>query len=103
MTSEASFLQAIRADPDDDAVRLIFADWLEDQGDTPRAEFIRLQVERAGLPPEDPHAQDLLDREEELLVLHRATWVGGLDEIVERVEFQRGLPETVVVKGHDFE
>ena len=50
------------------------------QGDTPRAEFIHLQVERAGLHEDDPRTQDLLDREHELLALHRATWVGGLDE-----------------------
>ena len=31
--------------PDDDAVRLIFADWLEERDD-PRGEFIRIQVRR---------------------------------------------------------
>ena len=46
MTNEANFLAAIRENPDDDAVRLIFADWLEDQGDTDRAEFIRQLRER---------------------------------------------------------
>src|SRR5438552_18436242 len=103
MTNEANFLAAIRESPDDDAVRLIFADWLEEQGDTDRAEFIRVQVERAGLHEDDPRTQDLLDREQELLALHREVWVGGLDEIVEEVEFQRGLPEKVVVKAKDFE
>ncbi len=39
-------LRAIIADPADDAVRLVYADWLEEQGDegsSARAEFIRLQ------------------------------------------------------------
>ena len=39
---EALFLQAIADAPDDDAPRLIFADWLEERGD-PRCELIRLQ------------------------------------------------------------
>lgn len=43
MTEEA-FLRAIREAPDDPAPRLIFADWLEEQGD-PRCEIIRLYAE----------------------------------------------------------
>lgn len=40
------FLQAILADPDDDAPRLVYADWLEDS-DPARAEFIRVQCRLA--------------------------------------------------------
>jgi uncharacterized protein (TIGR02996 family) len=40
MEDEQSFLQAIRERPDDTALRLVFADWLEEQGD-PRGELIR--------------------------------------------------------------
>ncbi len=54
MSAEQGFLQAILADPDDDTPRLGFADWLEENGDPPRAEFIRLQVGRARLPFDDP-------------------------------------------------
>jgi uncharacterized protein (TIGR02996 family) len=32
---EAGFLADIRANPDDDAPRLIYADWLEEQGPSP--------------------------------------------------------------------
>lgn len=41
-----AFLEAILQDPDDDTPRLIFADWLEEQGDSAsaaRAEFVRVQ------------------------------------------------------------
>jgi uncharacterized protein (TIGR02996 family) len=38
---EEGFQLAMRAEPDDSAVRLIFADWLEEQGD-PRGELLRL-------------------------------------------------------------
>ncbi len=44
MDHERAFLQAIREEPEDDARRLIFADWLEEQGGTAReaqAHFIR--------------------------------------------------------------
>ena len=39
--SEAAFLRALRDQPDDLAVRLVFADWLEERGDL-RGELLRL-------------------------------------------------------------
>ena len=42
MNPDDAFLQAIRDAPDDDAPRLIYADWLDERGD-PRGEFIRVQ------------------------------------------------------------
>ena len=42
--SEADFIRAVIARPDDDAPRLIMADWLDEQGQGERAEFIRVQV-----------------------------------------------------------
>jgi uncharacterized protein (TIGR02996 family) len=48
MTSEM-LEQAIRERPDDEGLRLVYADWLEDQGD-PRGELVRLDalLARAG-------------------------------------------------------
>jgi uncharacterized protein (TIGR02996 family) len=43
MASDALF-EAILDDPDDDGVRLVYADWLEEHGGQARAEFIRLQL-----------------------------------------------------------
>jgi uncharacterized protein (TIGR02996 family) len=40
-----SFLAALREEPDDDERRLVFADWLDDQGDAERGAFVRRQVE----------------------------------------------------------
>src|ERR1700733_2827330 len=42
MNDEAAFTQAMQEHPEDAALRLIFADWLEERGD-PRSELIRLQ------------------------------------------------------------
>ena len=57
------FLEDITAHPDDDAPRLIFADWLEEKGDSDRAEFIRVQIERARLPAWDARQVRLRLRE----------------------------------------
>jgi len=38
---EETFLQALREQPDDNSLRLVFSDWLEEQGD-PRGELVRL-------------------------------------------------------------
>jgi uncharacterized protein (TIGR02996 family) len=51
--SYAALLQAILDTPDDDFPRLVMADWLEENDQPERSEFIRVQVELAGLrePP----------------------------------------------------
>jgi uncharacterized protein (TIGR02996 family) len=41
MSEAQSFLSAIVAEPDEDAHRLVFADWLDERGEHDRAEFIR--------------------------------------------------------------
>src|SRR5262245_7717798 len=44
MNEHEPFLQAICADSESDGPRLVFADWLDEQGDADFAEFIRVQV-----------------------------------------------------------
>jgi len=44
MTDGTGLLQAILDEPGDDGLRLIYADWLEDNGRPERAEFIRAGV-----------------------------------------------------------
>lgn len=46
----ALLLAAILADPADDTSRLVYADWLEENGDEARAEFIRVQIKLAQMP-----------------------------------------------------
>ena len=45
MTERDALLAAIHAAPEDDAPRLVYADWLEEHGEVERAEFIRIQIE----------------------------------------------------------
>lgn len=47
--AEAEFIRAIQRAPEDDEARLIYADWLEQQGDI-RAEYLRLEVQRRRIP-----------------------------------------------------
>src|SRR4051794_18122377 len=88
----AALLQAISADPEDDAPRLVYADWLEEHADDldltridkasrlDQAEFIRLQCRLAALPEYDPGRLDFVVREQELLEAHGFTWRQELPE-----------------------
>ena len=55
-----AMLAAVCATPKDDLPRLVLADWLEEHGETERAEFIRVQCEMAKHPTclEPGHACD---------------------------------------------
>jgi uncharacterized protein (TIGR02996 family) len=44
MSDREAFVAAIAANPHDDLPRLVFADWLEEQGDGERGAFIRAQI-----------------------------------------------------------
>src|SRR5262245_37484275 len=61
------FWQSILADPENDTPRLVYADWLEEQGEAERAEFIRVQIELARLGEDDPRRRALQARESALL------------------------------------
>jgi uncharacterized protein (TIGR02996 family) len=101
MTEQEAFVLAIAEDPQDDGVRLVFADWLEEHDD-PLGEFIRLQIaleplrcpcfdplaelERVRrlerIPPGKDFSDDdwplarQLQREQDLLREHRSSWLG---------------------------
>jgi uncharacterized protein (TIGR02996 family) len=47
MSDDTAFLRAIIEHPGDDGPRLVYADWLDEQGQAARAEFIRIQCELA--------------------------------------------------------
>jgi uncharacterized protein (TIGR02996 family) len=89
------FLRAIAADPDDESLRLIFADWLDEQGD-PWAGFIRLQCDlaRRDLPPWDDPGERT---ERELLLRHGDRWAGAVPGLVNAWRFRRGFVESVDV------
>lgn len=78
MTDGASLLAAVIASPDDDDVRLVYSDWLEENGQPERAEFIRVQIERANLSSKSRKRKALVAREEELVARWADTWLSPL-------------------------
>jgi uncharacterized protein (TIGR02996 family) len=89
MSLEQGFLDAIRADPDDDTPRLVFADWLEEQGN-PRGEFLRLQCRLGAWVPDLDERTRLQQREQQLLAEHGAAWLGELGPKCKDSQFRRG-------------
>jgi uncharacterized protein (TIGR02996 family) len=85
-----SLLAEIKDNPDDDAPRLILADWLRDHDD-PRGDFLAVQCRLASLPEEDPQRPALARQERRLLKRHRADWLGTLAAPGRHWEFRRGL------------
>jgi uncharacterized protein (TIGR02996 family) len=80
-----AFLREILADPDNDAHRLVYADWLDEYGDEPdqaRACFIRTQCKLAKLPEDDVERPDLVVRERALLDAHGREWRESLGRLV---------------------
>lgn len=61
-----ALFRAIVANPDDDTARLVYADWLQENGRAEEGEFIRTQCRLATASPADLEYPALLDRSEEL-------------------------------------
>jgi uncharacterized protein (TIGR02996 family) len=100
MSTEESFMKAILDAPDDDGLRLVFADWLEERGD-PRAEFIRVQfaLEQG---TEVSAVLTLIHRQQELLHAHREQWAGPVAELADDCTFRCGFVEGVTVDADTF-
>jgi uncharacterized protein (TIGR02996 family) len=114
----AALLRAVLDAPDDDEPRLVYADWLTEQGD-PRGEFIVAQIELDRLGGDGatgPRADELRAREAHLLQKHKKKWTalapGGrvTTTIGERTwvygrptkwEFRRGFAHTVAMDCED--
>jgi uncharacterized protein (TIGR02996 family) len=113
MTREEAFLRAVVLDPGDDAPRLVYADWLEEQGRYERAELIRVQCELARPGGACPVCDErgwqkcnaftpqcrrkaLRRREEELVYPPNGTlWAKGLRVTGWGVTYRRGFVEEV--------
>src|SRR5262249_35011121 len=103
MTEEQAFVEAIAAEPEQDAHRLVYADWLEDHEEPERAEFIRAQCELARLD-EAARANGAgpARRARQLLKRHERAWLGPLTRFCRGWEFRRGLLEVVTIEARDF-
>jgi uncharacterized protein (TIGR02996 family) len=117
MSERTALLNAITADPDDDAPRLVYADWLDENcpdrvpspaaGPSARADYIRVQCRLAAGAYDDPDYAELLERERDLidwLNTHDPDPDPGLDGLIaatlfppggEWGEYRRGFLEEV--------
>jgi uncharacterized protein (TIGR02996 family) len=77
MSDREAFVAAVAANPADDLPRLVFADWLDENGDPERAEFIRVQCELAkpAVWQDTDFRDPLLARMRSLLDAHRKRWM----------------------------
>jgi uncharacterized protein (TIGR02996 family) len=103
---DEALLRAVIDAPDDDAPRLVYADWLDERADAAaadRAEFIRTQIERHRLeqledpgPAERDRIRFLRNQEQRLLSRHREEWVDDLRRWFRYgAGFERGFVEAV--------
>lgn len=97
------FLDDILANPDDDAPRLAYSDWLQENGDESRSEFIRVQVARARLPDWDAAQVGLRLREAALIKQHGEKWKDELPTLrgVTWGGFRRGFVAEATLVGFE--
>ncbi len=96
---EADWIAQIVAQPDDDAPRLVYADWLIQRGD-PRGEFITVQCALARYEATDADVGDvakLRSRERNLRRTHDQTWNAAAAEVAPSwaLDYRRGFAEVV--------
>lgn len=89
--NEAALLAAVVASPDDDSVRLVYADALSARGDA-RGEFIAVQCALA----RNPADAQLAKRSQQLLQTHGRTWLAALGPGAGRFTFTRGFVEEFI-------
>jgi uncharacterized protein (TIGR02996 family) len=101
MTDADALLRAVIAAPDDDAPRLVYADWLDEHGDPDRAAFIRAQVELAR-DPNHPRRAELVQTEKTLWNRHHAEWTSWVPPWAEQWRFRRGFLDHIRCGAADF-
>lgn len=103
MTDREALLAAIHADPDDDTARLVFADWLQENGQADRAEFIRFQIQAARADPFSLRARKAEERARYILDVHFEDWTRHLQGgMAHRPRFERGFVAHLSVEPRGF-
>ena len=95
------FLEDILEHPQEDAPRLRYADWLEEQGNC-LGELIRVQCRLARMPVNHLGILELEAREQKLLAEHGQEWAGDLADMVGWWTFRRGFVEEISLSVDKF-
>jgi uncharacterized protein (TIGR02996 family) len=98
MTDDTSFVEAIRARPWDESLRLVYADWLEERGDA-RADYLRAESAataelRFQDRPEGDQARSLLDRLGQLRAGFDPGWLAAVGR-PDWILLEKGDPKTI--------
>lgn len=101
-SEELSFIERIRVDHRSDLPRLIYADWLDERGDHPKADFIRVQCALESLDEGDIAGDCLREYECSLLENHAREWAKEISDLVEGYSFRRGVIEAVTLTPSQF-
>jgi uncharacterized protein (TIGR02996 family) len=104
MLSESAFIDALRESPDEHSLRLVYADWLDDAGDS-RGELVRLQCELDRTPLGQPRRNVLYHAIRDLCRDSHADWVAPLRRrnlSTAMVRLQFGLVENVTMSPTEF-
>lgn len=106
MSDNEALLAAILANPADDTARLVYADWLTENGQADRGEFIRIEIELAHTPPltdEDERRRQVLHtRRSELLKVHKAAWLAPFLAQTRDTSFERGFVSSLSMSAQTF-
>lgn len=99
------FAEEVRTNPYDDTPRLIFADFLDDNGD-PLGQLIRVQIALTEYDPDDDRRTPLEKQEQALIAEHAEHWLAplrrfGAEGLSSRC-FQRGLIERIRISAENF-
>lgn len=102
MTDRDAFLAAIIAQPDDDTARLVFADWLQENGQETRAEFIRTQIRAVQAEPYSKESRRYAVAAERLHEGNYGEWSRHVRQRLVAWEFRRGFIEHAAVNAATF-
>jgi uncharacterized protein (TIGR02996 family) len=105
-SDERAFLDAICQQPHDDTARLVYADWLTENGRPDRGEFIRIEIELARTPPttesDERRRRVLFDRRAELLKRHKTAWLAPFAPFAKEESLERGFVQSLEVPANTF-
>lgn len=102
LSDRTALMAAIISQPDEDTPRLMLADWLQENGEADRGEFIRLQVEGARAEPFSPQALRYEGAARGLLERHFEAWTRHIPDRIIGKRFVRGFVEHVGVNAATF-
>jgi uncharacterized protein (TIGR02996 family) len=95
MAADDGLVAYILAQPDDLTPRLVYADWLDEHGETERSEFIRVQIELSQAEVYSPRWRKLEARERWFLKHRKKQWLAPLKGLTLYSRFFRGFVEDV--------